>query len=146
MGSVIVGVIGTLLGVLIGGALQQVQALHSHKWQREDVLNDAKRRIYTEYLRSISASYSQARSGERKRSEDASLRAATAEITILSGNEIHKPAGDLTERVLAVHSRIAAGSGVTDAEVDDVDQQRRRLIDLFKSDLGVTDHPRRYSR
>lgn len=40
MGSVIVGVIGTLSGVLIGSTLQQVQAARSHRWEREDSLRE----------------------------------------------------------------------------------------------------------
>ncbi|MGW1995325.1 hypothetical protein [Embleya sp. NPDC001921] len=137
MGSVVVGVMGTLLGVLIGGALQQAQALRNRKWQRADSLGDAKRHVYAEYLRSISASYAQALSGQRSRSEDANLLAATAEIEILSGREVSGPARDLVNAVIDTHSRIAAGAGVTDAMVADVDRRRYEVIDLFKSELGL---------
>ncbi|MFI6984032.1 hypothetical protein ACIBSV_36205 [Embleya sp. NPDC050154] len=137
MGSVVVGVIGTLMGVLIGGALQQAQASRNRKWQRADSLGDAKRHVYAEYLRSISASYAQALSGQRSRSEDANLLAATAEIEILSGREVSGPARDLVNAVIDTHTRIAAGAGVTDAMVADVDRRRYEVIDLFKSDLGL---------
>ncbi|MFG3268429.1 MULTISPECIES: hypothetical protein [Streptomyces] len=137
MGSVVVGVVGTLLGVLIGGALQQMQSSRNRRWQREDSLSDAKRRVYTEYLRAISASYAQAMSGQRDRSEDGRLNAATAEITVLSGRDVHKPACELTDTVLDVHSRIAASAGVTAVEVADVNRRRHELIERFKSDLHI---------
>lgn len=124
MGSAIVGVIGTLMGVLIGGALQQVHASRTRKWQREDSLSDAKRDVYAEYLRSISASYAQAMSGQRSRVEDANLLAVTAEIEILAGREVSGPARDLVNTVVDTHSRIAAGTGVTDTMVADVDRCR----------------------
>ena len=57
MGSALVGVIGTLLGVAIGAAAQQVQASRNRNWQQADLLKTTKRGIYAEYLRSISASY-----------------------------------------------------------------------------------------
>ncbi|KOG26925.1 MULTISPECIES: hypothetical protein [Streptomyces] len=137
MGSAAVGVVGALLGTLFGAALQQMQAARSRRWQRGDSLSDAKRRVYTEYLRAISASYAQAMAGQRDRSEDGHLRAATAEITILSGRGVYKPACVLAEVVLDVHTRIAAGAEWTKAEVDEVDGQRHKLIELFKSDLGI---------
>lgn len=137
MGSVVVGVMGTLLGVLIGGFLQQVQASRSHRWQREDSLSDTKRSVYAEFLRSISASYAQAVSGQRSRSEDANLLAAVAEIAILCGEDVSEPARDLVNAVIDTHTRIAAGAGETDALVADVDRRRYEVIDLFKSDLGL---------
>ncbi|MCX4632693.1 hypothetical protein [Streptomyces sp. NBC_01443] len=136
MGSVAVGVIGTLLGVAIGVVAQQAQAKRNHKWQREDVLSSAKRAVYAEYLRSISASYAQAISDQRTRTEDAHLLAATAELEILSGPEVAKPARDLVDTVMKVHERIAAG-GVPKAEVDAVNRRRLEIVDLFKADLGL---------
>jgi hypothetical protein len=137
MGSVITGVVGTLLGVLVGGAVQQLQASRNHKWQRQDSLGSARRTVYAEYLRSISASYAQAMSGQRTRSEDAALHAATAEIEILSGLEVSGPARELTNTVIDVHSSLAAGTGVPEAVVADVDRRRYEVIDLFKADLGL---------
>jgi hypothetical protein len=137
MGSVVVGVIGTLLGVLVGGAIQQMQTARNRKWQQLDSLGSTKRRVYVEYLRSISASYAQAMSGHRSRSEDANLLAATAEIEILSGVEVSGPARDLVNTVIDVHSSIASGADVTETVVADVDHRRYELIDLFKADLGL---------
>ncbi|MGW7382752.1 hypothetical protein [Streptomyces sp. NPDC054794] len=99
MGAVVVGVIGTLLGVLVGGALQQSQASRNRKWQREDSLTDARRTAYAEYLRSISASYAQAVSGQRHRAEDGRLLAVTAEIEVLAGRDVSGPARDLVNSV-----------------------------------------------
>jgi hypothetical protein len=96
-----------------------------------------KRGVYAEYLRSISASYAQAMSGVRSRSEDANLHAAAAEIEVLSGGEVSAPARDLVNTVIDVHSRIAAGAGVTEAEVASVDHRRYEVIELFKADLGL---------
>jgi Acetyl co-enzyme A carboxylase carboxyltransferase alpha subunit len=140
MGSAVVGVIGTLLGVVIGAAAQQVQASRNRTWQRADLLRTAKRAVYAGYLRSISASYAQALSGQRSRSDDASLLAATAEIEVLSGVEVSVPARDLATVVIDVHSKIAAGAGVAEAVVAGVDRRRYRVIDLFKADLGLTAH------
>ncbi|HEY5987655.1 MAG TPA: hypothetical protein VIV12_14965 [Streptosporangiaceae bacterium] len=137
MGSTVVGVIGTLLGVLIGAAAQQMQALRHRNWQQADLLRTTKRGIYAEYLRSISASYAQALSGHRSRSEDASLLTATAEIEVLSGGEVSGPARDLANTVIDVHSEIAAGTGVAETVVADVDRRRYEVIGLFKADLGL---------
>jgi hypothetical protein len=138
VGSVIVGVVGTLLGVAFGGAIQQVQAARTRAWRREDALASAKRGVYAEFLRAISASYAQAMSGQRSRSEDASLLAATAEIEILCARQVAGPARDLQKLVTEVHSRIAGGTGVQEAVVADVDRQRYDVIDLFKADLGLS--------
>ena len=124
MGSVVVGVIGTLLGVALGAVLQQVQASRNRSWQREDSLSHAKRGIYAEYLRSISASYGQAMSGHRDRTEDACLHAAMAEIDILAGTEVSVPARDLVNNVIEVHSAIAAGTRVEETTVAEVDRRR----------------------
>ncbi|MCF3132284.1 hypothetical protein [Streptomyces olivochromogenes] len=141
MGAVVVGVIGTLLGVLIGGALQQSQASRNRKWQREDSLSDAKRTAYAEYLRSISASYAQAVSGQRNRSEDGRLLAVTAEIEVLAGRDVSGPARDLVNSVIQAHTAIAAGASVAEAGVAEVDRRRYELIERFKADLGRTTHP-----
>jgi hypothetical protein len=141
MGPAVVGVIGTLLGVVIGAAAQQLQAMRNRTWQQADLLRTTKRGIYAEYLRSISASYAQALSGHRSRSEDASLLAATAEIEVLSGGDVAGPARDLATAVISVHFETAAGTGVAEAVVADVDRRRYEVIDLFKADLGLK--PRR---
>jgi hypothetical protein len=137
VGAVVVGVAGTLLGVLIGGALQHLQAFRTRRWQREDWLQDAKSAAYAEYLRSISASYVQAMSGARTRSEDYNLYAATARIDVLCGVAIAGSARQLADTVIDVHSRIAAGPGVPQRDVEDVDRRRREVIARFKVDLGL---------
>jgi hypothetical protein len=137
MSATVVGVIGTLLGVVIGATAQQLQAVRNRAWQQADLLRTVKRTIYAEYLRSISASYAQALSGHRSRSEDASLLAATAEIEVLAGADVAVPVRDLTTTVISVHSGIAAGTGVAQAVVADVDRRRYDVIDLFKADLGL---------
>lgn len=100
MGSVIVGVIGSLLGVLLGIYAQQRQANLARNWQvkdaermhrlqQEDLLRDRKRLVYTEYLRSIDASYAQAKSGQKTRTEGTHiLAAAAAEIELLSTQKV----------------------------------------------------------
>jgi len=137
VGPILVGVMGTLIGVLLGGALQQLQASRARRWQQQDALKGAKRAAFAEYLRSISASYAQAMSGVRTRSEDASLHAATAQIEVLCGVAVAGPARELTEMVINVHSEIAAGTGVAQEIVDGVNRRRYEVIDLFKSDVGL---------
>jgi hypothetical protein len=141
MSAAVVGVVGTLLGVVIGAAAQQLQASRSRKWQQADLLRTTKRGVYAEFLRSISASYAQALSGHRSRTEDASLLAAAAEIEVLSGREVSRPARDLANAVIDVHSKIASGAGVPEAVIDDVDRRRYEVIDVFRADLAL--HARR---
>lgn len=136
MNNVVVGVAGTLLGVLLGGALQQLQAARGQRWKRQDALADTKRAVFAEYLRSISASYAQAMAGERTRSEDAHLHAATAQIEVLCDAAVFEPVRSVTAEIVDLHSRIAAGSGVSQAELDAVDGRRRRLIEIFKADIA----------
>ena len=136
MGTAIVGVAGALLGVLLGGSLQLLQAARTRRWQREDALGKLKQAVYAEYLRAISASYGQAMAGDRSRSEDARLHAAAAEIDVLAGREVAGPARALAGTVVEVHTKIAAGDGVEQAVVDAVDRRRLEVIELFKADLG----------
>jgi hypothetical protein len=140
MGDAVVGITGTLLGVLIGAAAQHMQAFRNRRWLQEDALSNTKRGVYADYLRAISASYAQAMSGHRSRSEDANLHAATAEIEVLSGGDVSRPARDLVNMVIDVHSKIAAGTGVSELAVADVDRRRYEVIELFKADLGLKTH------
>ncbi|MEU8637598.1 hypothetical protein AB0C38_35920 [Amycolatopsis sp. NPDC048633] len=137
MGTALVGVAGALLGVLVGGFLQLLQASRNRRWQRDDALGKLKQAAYAEYLRSISASHGQAMAGERSRSEDARLHAATAEIEVLAGRQVAGPARELAATVIGVHTKIAAG-GVDEAAVAAVDRRRLEVIELFKNDLGIT--------
>jgi hypothetical protein len=137
MGTVVVGISGTLLGVLVSGTIQQLQATRARRWKRVDSLTDIKRRVYSEYLRAISASYAQALSGQRGRPDDAALLAAAAEIEILAGHEVADPARLLADAVLNAHARIARDAGVTESEVEEVNRRRYALIDLFKADLDI---------
>jgi hypothetical protein len=137
MGTAVVGVAGALLGVLAGGFLQHLLAARSRRWQREDALGKLKQTVYAEYLRSISASHGQAMAGERTRTEDARLHAATAEIEVLAGAAVSGPAWELTTTVIDVHTRIAAGDGVEEATVAAVDRRRLEVIALFKADLEI---------
>ena len=114
-----------------------VAALRNRKWLHEDALSKHTRGVNAEYLRAISASYAQAMSGHRSRSEDANLHAATAEIEVLSGGDVSRPARDLVNMVIDVHSKIATGTGVSELAVADVDRRRYEVIDLFKADLGL---------
>jgi hypothetical protein len=137
MGTAIVGVAGALLGVLIGGFLQHALAARTRRWQRVDALGKLKQVCYAEYLRAISASYGQALAGDRSRTEDARLHAATAEIEVLAGREVAGPARELANTVIEVHSKIAAAEGVEKTTVDAADRRRLAVIELFKADLGL---------
>ncbi|MEV5718420.1 hypothetical protein AB0L41_31420 [Amycolatopsis mediterranei] len=137
MGTAIVGVAGTLFGVLVGGFLQLLQAARNHRWQREDAAGKLKQAVYAEYLRAISASHGQAMAGDRSRTEDARLHAAAAEIDVLAGREVAGPARELAAAVIEVHTKIAAADGVDQAVVAAVDRRRLAVIELFKADLGI---------
>lgn len=63
-------------------------------------------------------------SGHRSRSEEANLPAATAEIEVLSGRDVSKPARDRAHTVIDVHSTMEVGTGVADVVVADVDRRR----------------------
>jgi DNA-binding transcriptional regulator YbjK len=76
-------------------------------------------------------------SGLRSRSEDGNLHAATAQIEVLCGAAVAEPTRLLTDTVIDVHSRIAAGAGVPEETVDSVDQRRYEVIDLFKADVRI---------
>jgi hypothetical protein len=113
MGSGVIAAVGALVGVFIGGGLQIFQARSSHEAQQADLLRDTKRKVYTEYLRSISAGYAVAKSRSKSPSEEAEaelrsasaseegkFRAATAGIVLLSGKEISDPAKEPTQLCL----------------------------------------------
>jgi hypothetical protein len=161
MGSAVVGVVGTLLGVLIGSYFQRKQAEsdrksreaelelayqqqqqdleRSHRWRKEDLLADTKRKVYTEYLRAIDASYAQADAGLRTRTEDEKLSTAVAEIELLCGLEIRERVRRHSETVLSVHNKLASTQDKTAVrpEVRAADEERVKVIGLFKNDLGI---------
>ena len=148
MAAAIVGVLGALLGVAIGVFGQEVQArrnresqredlVTNHRWQQEDLLRNTKRLVYTQYLRSIDASYAQATSGKTDRSEDANIDAAAAEIELLASKEVSEPARNLGSKVIDTHSRIAVDAALINVLVPECDRHRYDLIKLFKADLGI---------
>jgi hypothetical protein len=132
----VVAVIGTLSGTVLGGLVHGVHAWTSRRSHRADSLSDTKRRVYAEYLRSISASYAQAEAGHWSATEEANLRAAAAEIEILAGPHIAGPAQDLVSTVVDVHKAVAANKDDARSRVPDVNRDRYRLIELFKADLA----------
>ena len=137
MDAGVAAVIGTLAGTVLGSLLQGAQAWGTRRSQRADALTDAKRRVYAEYLRSISASYAQADAGQWSATEEANLRAAAAEIDILAGPNVSEPAQELVEVVLEVHRKLVARDEEARARVPDVNRERLRLKDLFKADLHL---------
>jgi|GEM_PF-4392380 len=138
MKSVVVGVIGSLLGVVIGVVAQGTQSRRDRRWQRDESFTTEKRLVYVRYLRAISASYAQAVIGQRDRSEDGNLHAATAEIELLCEPRVAAAARNLRDDVIEAHSRIASG-GIDKSEVvPGVNEKRLALVEMFRSDLGTS--------
>ena len=147
MGIAIVGVVGSLLGVLLGFLGQSFRARQEHKW----AIETAKREIYSEFLRSISASYAQAKSEAKSRQgdtpeaetaqshvpEDSDLLAATAAIELLANQTISKAARELSNRVIEVHVKLRRDLSIDKSEVPDINKEREKLIELFQKDLGI---------
>jgi hypothetical protein len=152
MDAAVIGVVGSLLGVAIGVMAQQLQAkrnrqwqqddsVRSHRWEQEDLLKNTKRLVFTQYLRSIDASYAQADAGVRTRTEDEQISTAVAEIELLSGPELSERVRSHSKRVLSLHDRLSHATDKT-AIYEDVlaaDKERMNLIALFQSDLGIND-------
>jgi hypothetical protein len=150
MDAAVVGVVGSLLGVVIGVFAQQLQAkrnrqwqqadsVRSHRWEQEDLLKNIKRVVYTEYLRSVDASYAQADAAVRSRSEDEKISTAVAEIELLSNAEISERVRSHSKNVLSVHDKLAHATdkAVIYEDVLAADKERMNLIALFKNDLGI---------
>jgi len=148
MNSAAVGVIGTLLGVVVGGALQEFREWRKRRWNKEDLLSDHKRIAYAQYVRSISASFAEAEAGVLAPREHGNLRAATAEIQILSAKEVSGPVSELTETVVKTHEELAKAASLSQTEkekekekilakIEDVNRARLAVIELFKGDLAV---------
>ncbi|MFF5288608.1 hypothetical protein [Paractinoplanes globisporus] len=144
MNSAAVGVIGTLLGVVVGGALQEFREWRKRRWNKEDLLSDHKRIAYAQYVRSISASFAEAEAGVLAPREHGNLRAATAEIQILSAKAVSGPVSELTETVVKTHEELAKAASLSQTEkekilakIEDVNRARLAVIELFKGDLAV---------
>jgi hypothetical protein len=103
-------VIGSLLGVVIGVVAQGTQARSAQRSKRNESFTTEKRLAYVRYSRAISASYAQAIVGQRERSEDGNLHAATAEIELLCDARVAEAARELRDSVIDAHSRIVAGT------------------------------------
>jgi hypothetical protein len=109
--------------IALGFFVQYLLASRARRWQ----LDDLKREAYAEFLRSISASFSQAYYGEGK-SEDASLLKATAVIERLAEPDISKLARALQQQVDCTHRKLRSEG--PDAAEDDM--QDTALIEKFK--------------
>jgi hypothetical protein len=157
--AAIVAASATLLGVTLGLAFQYLRARQEHKW----ALEAAKTAAYAEFLRSISASYAQAKSEARSRQshdsktkspqteklqgpsqeshkeEEADLRAATARIVLLAKQDIYKEASAITEQAIEAHDKIRSADTVEEAKEAEeaVNSRREALIKQFKEDLGI---------
>lgn len=166
MGAAIVGVVGSLLGVLLGFIGQSLRA----RQERKLAMDTAKREIYAEFLRSISASYAQAKSeaksvrtipqeakpsqsdtqeakpSQSKVPEDANLLAATAAIELVADQTISKPARELSDRVICVHNKLRRDLSADEKDVPKVNEQREDLIKLFQKDLGILPGDQRVQR
>jgi hypothetical protein len=133
MASTIIAVVGSLLGVVLGFLIQYLQANRAHKWHLEDQKRDA----YAELLRSISASYAQAYSGEGA-SEDANILRAISVIELLSETKISRAARRLQMRVDRAHKILRAEGYEAAAEaIDKADHDRLELVKLFHDDLDI---------
>jgi hypothetical protein len=147
MGTAIVGVVGSLLGVLLGFLGQSFRARQEHKW----AIETAKREVYSEFLRSISASYAQAKSEAKSRQidtaeavatqsrvpEDADLLAATAAIELLANQTISRAARKLSNRVIETHVKLRRDLSIDRSEVPGINKEREKLIELFQKDLRI---------
>jgi hypothetical protein len=120
-----------------------------------------KREAYAEFLRSISASYAQAKSEARARrsresetkspqtekpqgpsqeshkEEEADLRAATAKIVLLAKQDIYEEASAITEQAIKAHDKLRSGDPAAKDAVKVVNGRREALIGQFKDDLGI---------
>src|SRR6266702_8679463 len=104
MDTAIVAVVGSLLGVVLGSALsfvaQNSLANRTRKWE----LADTKRESYADFLRSISASYAQAKAGTGD-PEEADLLRATAVIELIAEGRLPtKPAGARDKLRMSMHN------------------------------------------
>ncbi len=155
--AAIVAATATLLGVTLGLVFQYLRARQEHKW----ALEAAKREAYAEFLRSISASYAQAKSEARSRQshesetkspqtekpqgpsqeshkeEEADLRAATARIVLLAKQDIYEEASAITEKAIKAHDKLRSGDPTAKGAVKAVNRRREALIGQFKDDLGI---------
>jgi hypothetical protein len=137
MGSVVVGALAGLLGVVIGFIGQWLDTKRKHRWQQEAELRDTKRLVYTQFLRSIAASYTQARAGKANRPADRDIREAADEIELLSGPEVSNEARRLTTIVITTHDELAKDTTREELILPPVNDLRYLLIDLFKEDLQI---------
>ncbi|WP_198318642.1 hypothetical protein [Pseudofrankia inefficax] len=128
-------VVGSLLGIVIGVVAQGTQARRGRRWERDESFTAEKRVVYARFLRAISASYAQAIVGQRERSEDGNLHAATAEIELLRGPRVAAAARYLRDSEIDAHSWIAARAVDESGVVPAVNVRRLASVEIFKADL-----------
>ena len=132
MSAAVVGIIGSLLGVALGLGYQYLQ----HRMQRQELLDDAKRKAYTDYLRAVDASYTQADEHQTERSEDRKIREAAAEIELLAKQAIRQEVRQHSDRVIEAHDMVARGDK---SLVPECDAKRIEILGMFKDDLRIKD-------
>jgi hypothetical protein len=132
MDPALVGLIGVVVGALAQYFAQYFQTRRERRLRQEESFREAKLHVYSKYLRAIDASYAQAVSGQGH-SEDINIRAATAEIEMLSIKEIADAASALTNKVIEVHSSLPDSMNL----VDECNRERLSLVKLFRTDVGI---------
>ena len=135
--TAVIGLVGVALGSAVSFLAQYALANRTHKWQ----LEDTKRQSYVEFLTSISVSYAKAKA-HKGDPEEADLLRATSVIQLIADERIYKQARLVQIKVTEVHGGIRQAKTkeeekAAEKPVSGVDDERRKLIKLFKDDLHI---------
>ena len=145
----VLGVVGTLSGVLLGGWLTRYN--EGRKWRREHALE-----AYSSYVRLIDVIMDEASSAYRAEGDDyikhyqimsdklTELSGSTDRIILLSTNDVHAPFGELGVFVGEVAQQLTRRPRLPESEVAVAKTRLAELRVSFlmnaRNDLGV--HPR----
>jgi hypothetical protein len=135
--TAVIGLVGVALGAALSFLAQYALANRTHKWE----LEDTKRKSYAEFLTSISASYAKAAAHEGD-PQEADLLRATSIVELIADEKVSEQARSLQKKVTEVHGEIRqaktrAKRSAAEKKVPGVDDERRKLIKLFKTDLDI---------
>jgi hypothetical protein len=154
MDPVVIGVIGSLAGVVIGAGAQQLQAARTHKWHILETERQGRRELYVRFLTAlyqfvptlVNAS-TNAQLGDTQQTEKLNevqqgfdkLYMLTSEVALVANPAIDALVGDLYEPVdfLAAAAKEPKVAAEQKEQKEEITKMLDRVVDLHDRILGA---------
>jgi hypothetical protein len=151
MDPVVIGVVGSLAGVMLGAAGQQWQSNRSRKWQQSDLRRSERRDMYVRFLTAAEDEHEAAFQVGLKRTAiysieegqqhwrdlsaaRAKLRPLLTELRLVADQSVHERAAKLSASLYEFGETALLGE--TPPPMDQLVELKEALIEAMRTDLG----------